>query len=67
MIYWIEDGDNFEDGFCNLSKAKSRARTLMRRRQKQGSPMPFVQVVAEDESMYHHFSYIDQCWIADPH
>ena len=65
MQFWIEDGENQELGFDDLTKAKKRARVLMRRRRKEGDWHPFVQVIADDNSVSYHFYNFAQCWAED--
>ena len=65
MQFWIEDGENQEHGFDDLTKAKKRARVLMRRRQKEGDWLPFVQVLSVDNSLAYHFCNAAQCWAED--
>jgi len=65
MQFWIEDGENQEHGFDDLTKAKKRARVLMRRRQKEGDWLPFVQVLSVDNSLAYHFCNANQEWFCD--
>tara|TARA_R110002020_G_scaffold414614_1_gene624097 strand:- start:667 stop:873 length:207 start_codon:yes stop_codon:yes gene_type:complete len=65
MKFWIEDGENQEHGFSDLTKAKKRARVLMCRRRKEGDSLPLVQVIAHDNSVSYHFCNAAQGWAED--